>query len=76
MTFRDHFAKMDVVFHLRKMADASAFAKTAETLGARLEDITVRNTTLLVFVVGVKKLVAKWKEFTPMTAPASAPVVG
>ena len=66
---------MDVVFHLRKMAVASAFAKTAETLGARLEDITVRNTTLLAFVVGANKLYVKWKEFTPMTAQASAPVV-
>ena len=66
---------MDVVFHLPKMADASAFAKTAEILGARLKDITVRNTTLLAFVVGANKLYVKWKGFTPMTAPASAPVV-
>ena len=75
MTFRGHFAKMVAVFHLQKMVVASAFAKTAEIHGAKFFTITARNTTLLAFVVGEKKLYVKWKEFTPMTVPANALVV-
>ena len=66
---------MVAVFHLQKMVAVSAFAKTAEILGAEFFTITVRNTTLLAFVVGANKLYVKWKEFTLMTAPANAPVV-